>query len=98
MLVLSRKIGDRIFVSLDFIDEVVRLTEALLKEGQTIDDILFNLREEMGSSIKIRCEGISKGTARLSFDAHSLIKIHREEIWPRVQKELANKRDQIGTL
>lgn len=87
MLVLSRKIGSKIVVSLDFIEDVITHVHNKIDDGWSLPDIIEDIKEEMGGTIKIECVGASNGTARLAFDAHDLIKIHRHELFEKIQSE-----------
>lgn len=87
MLVLSRKIGSKVVVSLDFIEDVITHVHNKIEDGYSLPDIIDDIRGELGNTIQIECVGAAKGTARLAFQAHELIKIHRNELFERLESE-----------
>lgn len=73
MLVLSRKINEKIIISLrNFLKEALRLKD----KGLSSEQIL----EVMNSEIQVVCVRVASSTARLGIEADELIDIVREEL------------------
>ena len=80
MLVLTRVEGDSILISLEFVKDVVLLTEAKLKDQISTTKITEEVVSEIGKNVEIKFLGQHKGRAKLGFEAHPIIKILRKEV------------------
>ena len=84
MLVLSRKPEEKVVISLDFLREVVAFTYEQAHSGLNTDQICQELSGVLGGTIEITYLGERKDRGRLAFAAHELIKIHRSELWEKI--------------
>tara|TARA_R100001510_G_scaffold15082_1_gene12426 strand:+ start:6923 stop:7216 length:294 start_codon:yes stop_codon:yes gene_type:complete len=87
MLVLSRKPEEKVVISLSFLKEVIAFAYEKAHCGQGIEDICSELQGVLGGTIEVTYLGETKDRGRLAFQAHELIKIHRSELWERLNEE-----------